>query len=157
MQLPRALTALLLTAGLGACAGNPQPAAPAPQALPAQAPAVATTPAAATVRPAAPAPAPAAVDISGDWTFSVDAGDQTVGGTMSLARSGTTWTGQVFPEGMPAFQLRSAQVTGDRVQLVLDGPDGEATIDGLLSADRRSISGVATYQGQAMTFSATKR
>jgi hypothetical protein len=151
MRFTRTPALLMAVAALAACARGPRPAATAPQ--PALAPAAAAAPAAATVPPAAPAP----VDLSGEWSFTVDLGGQTIGGTITLTRSGTGYTGQALPDGMSAAPLRSAQITGSRVQMVFDAPDGEAVFDGQLSADRRSLSGTVAYNGQTLTFNATKR
>ena len=167
-MLRQCALAIGLAVGLSACASNPQPAATAPQPAAAPAAATATTSAAATVPapPPAPAPAPAppapaalpvAVDLSGDWTFSVDVGGESIGGTMSFTRSGGSYTGTVSPDGMASFALRSSQITGNRVQMTFDAPDGEAVFDGEISADRRSLTGLVVYNGQTMAFSATKR
>lgn len=142
---------VLAAALLAACSSNPQPAAPTPMPAPA---------------PAAPAPAPAAmpdpapaggVDVVGTWDFTVDAGGQTIPGEMVIGRSGSAYTGTVTPQGMSAATIRSVTISGNRVTLLVDTPDGEATFDGTMAADNRTLSGTVAFQGQALGFNARKR
>lgn len=139
--------ALLSIAALAACSSNPPPASPAP--MPAPAPA-----------PAAPAPAAStatARDVTGNWDFTVDAGGQTVSGEMVVTRVGAGFGGTVTPQGMSAATIRSVTITGDRIVLVVDSPDGEATFNGTLSTDNRTITGNLAFNGQSMGFSMRKR
>lgn len=140
---------------LAACSSNPQPAAPAPMPAPAAAP-----------MPAAPAPAPAAmapaapaggVDVVGTWDFTVDAGGQTIPGEMVITRSGSAYGGTVTPQGMSAATIRTVTISGTRVTVLIDTPDGEATFDGTMTADNRTLSGTVAFQGQALGFNARKR
>jgi hypothetical protein len=143
--------ALLLAA---ACAAQPAPAPPAPQ--PAAAPAAAPAPAPA----AAPAPAPAAattVNLAGEWDFTVDAGGMTVAGEMSLQRSGPSYTGTVTPQGSTSATVRTVTITGQRIVMVIDTPDGEAVFEGTLDPDGRTMSGAVAFQGQVMGLTARKR
>jgi hypothetical protein len=41
--------------------------------------------------------------------------------------------------------------------MVFAGPDGEATFDMTLTADRQAFSGNISYQGQQIPFTARKR
>lgn len=145
----------LLSIGLAACSSNPQPAGPAPAPAPA-----------ATAPPAATASAPAAAtasssaaarDVGGTWDYSVDAGGQTIPGEMTLTRSGNNYTGMSTPQGMGTATIRSVTMTGDRVVIMIDSPDGEISVEAVLSADGRSMAGIVNYQGQQLPFNARKR
>jgi len=147
------LATISAAAALAACSSNPPAAAPSPMPAPAAAPA-----------PAAPAPAPAAmpapaggVDVVGTWDFSVDAGGQTIPGEMVIRRSGATLTGTVTPQGMNEATIRTVTINGMRVVVLIDTPDGEATFDGTMAADNRTLTGTVLYQGQSMGFNARKR
>ena len=146
----------LLSIGLAACSSNPQPAGPAPAPAPAATappPATASTPAAAT----APATG-AARDVGGTWDYSVDAGGQTIPGEMTLTRSGNNYTGMSTPQGMGTATIRSVTITGDRVVIMIDSPDGgDISVEAVLSADGRSMAGIVNFQGQQLPFNARKR
>jgi hypothetical protein len=168
-----ALAALAL---LGACARNPQAAAPAPQAAPQSAPAAAPSgppPAAApaapspAAAPSAPAPAaapsapaavpPATVDLTGDWDFVVEFPGQRMVGVIQLRRSGSSYTGTATPaEAEGSATLTSLAITGTRVVMVFDSPDGQARAEGVL-ADSRTMNGTVTYLDSTGPFTARKR
>ncbi len=154
----RALSALVSTAALSAlaaCAANPQPTQPAPQAAP---PAAGPAPTPVSAPAPAPIPAPAAAaDLSGIWDFSVDAGGQVIPGEITLQRSGPSYSGTVSPEGMSPATIRSVTVQGQQIGMVVDAPDGEAVFSLTLSADGRSLTGSVSYQGQQMGFNARRR
>lgn len=139
---------------LAACSRTPSPAAPAPAPVPPAAPAA---PAPAAPVPAAAPAAATAVDLAGIWDFTVDTGGQVLPGDMTLQRSGTTYGGTVSPQGMGTLDIRSVVISGMRVVIVVDTPDGEAVMDAVLAADGRSLSGAVAVQGQPMPFSARKR
>jgi hypothetical protein len=137
--------ALLSIAALAACSSNPPPASPAPMPAPA---------------PAAPAPAAAPAagrDMSGTWDFSVDAGGQTIPGEMVVTRSGSGYGGTITPQGMNQGAIRSVTVTGDRMVMVVDSPEGEVTFNGTLTSDGRAVAGTLLYQGQTLNFTMRKR
>src|SRR3990172_492891 len=120
MTIAVRLSALALLALTAACSRNPASPAPAPATAPAPAPApaAAPTPVAPPTAPAAPAPATgAAADVSGDWTWSTDIGGQVIGGSMSLTKSGTTYSGEVVPDGMAAATGRTLTIAGDRITI----------------------------------------
>ncbi|OGT99013.1 MAG: hypothetical protein A2085_08540 [Gemmatimonadetes bacterium GWC2_71_10] len=161
MTIAVRLSALALLALTAACSRNPASPAPAPATAPAPAPAPApaATPVAPPTTPAAPAPATgAAADVSGDWTWSTDIGGQVIGGSMSLTKSGTTYSGEVVPDGMAAATVRTLTIAGDRITIVVDTPDGaEAIVEATLTPDRRAFSGTLAFQGQTSSFSARRR
>lgn len=146
---------VLAAALMAACSSNPPAAAPAPMPGPAPAPA-----------PAAPAPAPAAMpapapagefDLVGTWDFTVDAGGQTIPGEMVITRSGATYGGTLTPQGMQQATIRTVTITARRVVVLVDTPDGEATFDGTMAVDNRTLTGAVAYQGQSLGFNARKR
>jgi hypothetical protein len=139
--MKRRYLALLSITALAACSSNPPPASPAPM-------------------PAAPAPAAAPAagrDMSGTWDFSVDAGGQIVPGELVVTRMGSGYGGTITPQGMSQGAIRSITVTGDRMIMVVESPEGETTFNGTLSADGRSASGTLAYQGQSLSFTMRKR
>lgn len=128
---------------LAACSSTPPPATPAPMPAPA---------------PAAAPPAAATADrLTGTWDFSVDAGGQIIPGEMNVTRSGANYGGTVSPQGMSQATIRSASIAGDRVVMVIDTPDGEATFNGTFSTDGRNLTGTVAYNGQSLGFTARKR
>jgi hypothetical protein len=153
------LVALAALVSLAACSRSAAPAAPAPTpepVSPAATPAVpASTPA---IAPGAPAPAAAAaVDLAGEWTWGVDLGGQAVSGVMTLTRTGSVYGGQVTPDGEQPATVRTVTITGDRVTIIVDAPEGEAVVEATLAADHRSLAGTLNYQGMAGSFTARKR
>lgn len=158
----------VLLVAAAACSGNPSTNAPAPapapgtpsaQPAPAATPSVpASTPAApAAAAPAAPAAAVTAADLTGDWGWSLDLGGQTISGTMTITRSGASWGGTVVPDGMQPATVRTVTITGERITIAVDAPEGEAIVEGTLTADRRTLSGTLTYNGMAGSFTGRKR
>lgn len=155
-----ALAALLLASAACSRGPSPSPAAPAPAAPTPGAPAAAPTPAATPSVPANTPPAPPATgtaDLSGEWGWSVDIGGQAVSGTMTLTRSGTTYGGSVVPDGMTPATVRTVTIVGDRVTIMIDTPDGEATVEATLSADRRALSGTLAFNGMTGQFNGRRR
>lgn len=138
-------------------AATPAPAPPATAAAAPQgtmaAPTMANTPAAANM----PAPSTGAVDLTGTWAMSIDAGGQQIPIEIHLARGTSGYTGDASPQGMQAAPLSALTMNGNTVNMTFTAPDGDATFAGTLSADRRTIAGTLNYNGQAIPFSAVKR
>ena len=132
----RALTLPVLVT-LAACSTNPPPSATAPAA--------------------AAATAPASRELTGTWDFSVDAGGQIIPGEMNITRSGTSYGGTLVPQGMDQATIRSATVTGDRVVITVDTPNGEAIVNATFNTDGRSFAGSVVYNGQTLGFTARRR
>jgi len=160
---PKLLPALSALALLGACARNPRPAAPAPEAAATPAPAAAPSPAAAPATPspaAAPgapaAGAPASLDLSGDWDFVVDLPGQRLTGVIQLRRSGTSYTGNATPSNAEgSATLTSLTMDGSRVVMIFDTPDGPAQAQAVL-ADAKTMNGTVTYLGSSGPFTARR-
>jgi hypothetical protein len=143
-----ALAAVLL---LGACAHNPEPAAPSPQVMPA-------APAQPSAAPApAPAAAPAEADLTGDWNFEADFPDQRMVGVIQLRRSGSSYVGTATPaDAEGSATLTSLTTSGNHVEMVFDTPDGEARAEAVL-ADPKTMNGTVTYAGSTGPFTARKQ
>jgi len=151
-----ALAAVLL---LGACAHNPAPAAPAPRAAPAAPAALPSAAPAPAPTPAAPAPAavPAEVDLSGDWNFVADFPGQRLAGLIQLKRSGSSYVGTATPaDAEGSATLTSLTISGNRVEMVFDSPDGEARAVALL-ADPKTMNGTVSYAGNTGPFTARRQ
>jgi len=144
--------ALALTL-LAACASNPQPSAPAPQAAPAAQPgAPAAAPAPKPAPP--PAPAPAELDLSGDWSFVIDLPGQRLTGLIQLRRSGSSYAGTATPADMEgSATLTSLTLSGNHVIMTFDSPEGEARADAVLP-DPRTMNGTVNFGGSTGPFSA---
>ena len=141
----------------GACAHNPQPAAPAPQAAPPPAAAPAPAPAPQVPAAATPTPAPAAVDLSGDWNFVADFPGQRMVGLIQLRRSGSSYVGTATPaDAEGSATLTSLTLTGNRVEMVFESPDGEARAVAVL-ADPKTMNGTVSYAGSSGPFTARKQ
>jgi hypothetical protein len=146
-----ALAAVLL---LGACAHNPAPATPAPQAAPA---APAAQPSAAPAPAPARAAAPAEMDLSGDWNFVADFPGQRMAGLIQLRRSGTGYVGTATPaDAEGSATLTSLTISGTRIEMVFDSPDGEARAVAVL-ADPKTMNGTVTYGGSTGPFTARRQ
>jgi hypothetical protein len=155
------IPSLAALAMAGACARNPQAAGPAPQAArpPAATPAPAPqVPAAAAPMPGAvPAPAPAAVDLSGDWSFVADFPGQRMVGMIQLRRSGSGYVGTATPaDAEGSASLTSLAIGGNRVVMVFESPDGEARAEAVL-ADPKTMIGTVTYAGSTGPFTARRQ
>jgi hypothetical protein len=157
------LLRLGLAAAAVACAHNPGPTASTPQPAPATVAAspgrvAAPAPTLAPVAASAGTPAASAIDMTGSWSGTVDVQDQTLGLDLNLARSATgQYTGDVAPQGQPAAPLTSLHLDGNHLVMVFAAPDGEATFDMMLTADRQAFTGNISYQGQQIPFTARKR
>jgi len=139
---------------LAACARNPQPSAPAPQGAPAAQPGA---PAAAPPPKPAPAPAAAEVDLSGDWSFVIDLPGQRLTGLIQLRRAGSGYTGTATPaEVEGSATLTSLTISGPRVVMVFDSPDGEARAEAVL-AGSDTMHGTVTYGGNTGPFTAHRQ
>jgi hypothetical protein len=107
---------------------------------------------------AAGTPSASAIDMTGSWSGSVDVQGQTIGLDMNLAKAANgSYSGDVAPQGQPAAPLRSLTLDGNHLVMVFDAPDGQATFDMMLSADRQAFTGNISYQGQTIPFTARKR
>ena len=113
---------LMLAAGVAACARHPAAPAPAPVAAPAQSPAR-----------AAPAETPAP-DLSGSWSYVANLNGTSVEGTLTLARSGTTYTGSATAStASELMPVTSVSLAGAKLTLTLDTPNGPAALDAVVS------------------------
>jgi len=134
------LAALALS--LAACSSNPSPAAPAPQPAP------------------APAPAPAAARylLAGEWEWSSTFQGQPYSGTMTLELTGGSYTGTMRVSGQFDATVRTASLSGNTVQIVLDSPQGEMVLEAQFT-DANTLTGRVDVvaAGDAATFSATRR
>jgi len=97
------------------------------------------------------------MDVTGTWDFQVDAGGQTIAGEMNVTRSGGAYGGTISPQGMTPATIRTVTISGQRVTILIDTPDGEATLEGTLSTDGRTLTGAVLYQGQSLGFNGRKR
>jgi hypothetical protein len=119
---PLPLTLALCVTALAACGGNPQPAATTPQD--------ATAPAAAG--------APDQASLAGDWALQLIIQGQSNQGALRLIRSGDSYGGFMqLDTASQAYVVRSVQVQGAHVILIVDTTDGEARIDGNLRNARQ--------------------
>ncbi|MFI5280086.1 MAG: hypothetical protein ACHQU1_06310 [Gemmatimonadales bacterium] len=168
MRATTAVTTLMrlgLVAAAAACSGNPGPAATTPQpaprpaaAPPAPTPASTPAPTPAPIAAAAATPSASAIDMTGSWSGTVDVQGQTLGLDMNLARAANgSYNGDVAPQGQPSAPLRSLTLDGNHLVMVFSAPDGEATFDMMVTADRQAFSGNISYQGQTIPFTARKR
>jgi len=150
MRLRSALAPVLVASALlGACATNPKPAAPAPQPR-AAAPQPAAAPDPAT------APAPAAPDLAGEWEFTSTIGEETVGGTLTLTRSGQSYTGLARAHDGQTFPLRSLTLVGGKVVMTFDTPDGVARVESTLTGVS-AMSGTVLVGDAVGTFAARRQ
>jgi hypothetical protein len=127
---------------VAACSSNPSPAAPAPQPAPAP----------------APAPAAARYVLAGEWEWSSTFQGQLYSGTMTLELSGGSYTGTMRVSGQFDATVRTASLSGNTVQIVLDSPQGEMVLEAQFT-DANTLTGRVDVvaAGDAATFSATRR
>jgi hypothetical protein len=95
----------------------------------------------------ASAPRAAVPDLAGAWDFTVDLGSSVTPGSMTLVRSGTTWTGELRAAGPNALPVRSVTLTGRTVDLTVESPEGPVTFRGTLDTDGNRMQGEVTYHG----------
>jgi len=144
---PGLTPALAFAAVLGACATNPKPTAPAPQAAPA-----APQPAAARA-PAQPAPVP---DLAGEWDFTSTVGEGTASGVLMLTRSGETYAGTARAHDGGVFPLTSLTFVGGKVVMMFDTPQGAARVESTLTG-ANAMSGTVVLGETVGTFAARKK
>ena len=141
------LTVPLLLA-VSACSQNPGPARAA-------APRVADPPP--PVAAAAEAPT-FAMDLTGVWTGTVQYQGDEITLDINLQRGATgRYTGSAQPRGEDSAALRELHLDGDHLMMVFAAPDGPASFDMMLTADRQAFTGTISYQNQSITFTARKR
>ena len=129
------VSALAILAGVVACAGH--------------APRVATV-------AAPPRVDPDAVYV-GTWIFDVSIGDRIYKGTLAMAKDTAGWHAKVDSDRGDVFPVRSIAVTGDSVQIVVEGPDGEpATVAATRQSDGTLAGKVIIDEGEG-TFAAKKQ
>jgi hypothetical protein len=152
MLIPRGLAAALaLAALLGACARNPGPATPGPQAAPAPAQ---PSPAAAPVAPLPP-PEPVA-ELSGEWRFVVGLGGESLTGTLTLARAGAGYGGSAQGDDGEFYPMNSLTQTGRKVVMLFETPSGPARVECTLEGTSE-LSGALLVGDQTGTFSARRK
>jgi hypothetical protein len=134
---------------VGACAQNPGPAAPDPQAAPAARPA----PAAATPAPV-PAPEPV-TDLAGEWDFVATLGGESVGGTLTLTRADTVYRGSAVAHEGEVYPLISLTLTGPKIVMLFETPSGAARVECTLTGFSE-LKGALLMGDQTGTFSARK-
>ncbi len=138
------------------CARHPAPAAVTPRAAPA--PAHASAPAPAPAHASAPAPVPAeAPDLSGRWQYTATLGSAVIDGTLTLVRSGASYAGgataSIADDPVP---MTAMTVTGSRIVMLFDTPNGEARVEGTVSGGT-VISGTVAVGDRTGSFKAQKQ
>lgn len=103
MKLNVAVAIVMLTS---ACAGAPEPEAPAP-------PAREVTP-----------PAPAAVDPVGVFDFTTTVEGMAVAGTITVTKTAAGYGGSIATNVTETIPVRSVVVEGQKATVVADTPDG---------------------------------
>ncbi len=141
MSIPSAAVGIALCAAVAAaCSHAPPPAGAPPQ--PAAAPSSA---------------APGQANMSGDWAVQLTQQGSPVSGMLRLVPAGDGFTGNLQLDGVsqPYF-VRSVQVQGEHVVMILGTPDGDARIEGNLRAPTQ-FEGILTSRGLNGRFTASRR
>ncbi|HEY2806507.1 MAG TPA: MBL fold metallo-hydrolase [Gemmatimonadales bacterium] len=126
---------------LNASAGIPfRPATPPPAAAPSSAPAAA-----------------GGADLSGEWSGNVDSPQGSMTLAIVLARNATGYTGTATPPSGMQVPLSALRMDGSHVVMTFSSPDGDATIDGTLASDNRSIAGTFTLGVQSAPLTVTRK
>lgn len=86
-------------------------------------------------------------DLAGAWDFTVDLGTSTTPGSMTLARDGAAWSGELRAAGPNALRVRTATLTNQTVDLEVESPEGPVTFRGTLDPNGDRIVGEVTYHG----------
>lgn len=155
---PVTLVRLGLVVAAAACSHNPGPVATAPQRAPAPAGTQAPAPPPPPVPAAATAPSASTINVSGSWSGTVEYQGNTLGLDLTLVRTANgQYSGDVVPEGQTGAPLKSLTLDGNHLVMVFDAPEGEATFDMMLTADRQAFSGNISYEGNTIPFTARKR
>lgn len=142
MQLASYL--LLGTLALAGCARSSMERAPVP------------TPPPATPQ-AAPAPADAASELPGTWDFTADVMGETTTGVLTITREGGSLGGTVTSSVFPnvTLSIGGIETRGDRVTIVVASPEGDVTLQGMVSDGE--ILGQWFAAGDSGPFHAKKR
>jgi hypothetical protein len=136
---------------LAACSSNPQPGTPAPAEA-------AAAPAAAA--PAAPAAQPApGTELSGDWDVRIGSSQGTIyTSQLRLRPRADGYTGTMLPlrDNERPYFVRSAQVNGQQVVILLEAEDGDVRITAVLRPGNQ-LDGSFTSRTITGRFSAQRR
>lgn len=116
------LALALATVVLGACASGTPAASPAP------------APAAAPQAAAAPA-RPAALNPVGTYEFATEVNGSPMKGLLNVAGMAGSYTGSMKSDITPELPLTSVAVSGQTMKVVLDTPNGAATINLTFTGD----------------------
>lgn len=105
------------------------------------------------------APRGKAANLSGDWAFEVQTGQNTVHGAMTLTGQGDIYRGTLkTDQGDNVLTIRSLILDGADMSMVVDSPQGEVRFKGALNADGRSFKGNVTYHnGQTFPMQGNKK
>jgi hypothetical protein len=120
------LALALATVVLGACASGMPSATPAPSPAPASS----------SAPQAAAAPArPAALNPVGTFEFATEVNGSPMKGVLNVAGMSGSYTGSMKSDITPELPLTSVAVSGQTMKVVLDTPNGAATINLTFTGD----------------------
>jgi hypothetical protein len=131
------------------------------------APPVSPSPRAAPAPTAAPAPAPVAVpapvvpadqpDLAGQWQYTATMGGEVITGTLTLVRSGASYTGSATASTADdLIPMTAMMMNGTKVVMLFETPNGEARLDATVNGGT-VLAGDLTMGGQTGTLRAQKR
>ena len=98
-------------------------------------------------------------DLSGDWTFAVQTGQNVVNGAMTLQSDGDHYRGTLTTDqGDNVLTVRSLTLDGADMTMLVESPQGQVTFKGALNADGRAFKGAVTYHnGQTFPMEGSRR
>ena len=100
-----------------------------------------------------------APDLTGDWVFEVQTGQNVTHGAMTLIANGASYKGTLTTDqGGNVLPVRSLTVDGFDMDMLVESPNGNVTFKGTLAADARTFVGKVTYyNGQTFPMSGHRR
>ena len=107
----------------------------------------------------ASSPSAASQDLTGRWDFRVAmGGDRTARGELWLFRRGDEYTGTLAVQGTNTLTDRLLTLSGDRIAMTVDTPEGPVTFEGTLGGNGQSLQGTVMYHhGERYPLSADRR
>jgi len=100
-----------------------------------------------------------APDLAGDWVFEVQTGQNVAHGAMTLVADHAGYQGTLTTDqGNNVLPVRSLELQGSDMNMLVESPNGNVTFKGTLSSDAHAFQGKVTYHnGQEYPMSGLRR
>jgi hypothetical protein len=98
-------------------------------------------------------------DLTGDWVFEAQTGENVAHGALTLVADGASYRGTLTTDQTEnVLPVRSLTLQGSDLSMLVESPEGNITFKGTLAADAQTFQGKVIYlNGQIIPMSARRR